>query len=115
LADRLTVGRIGMSFLIEIGASAHSPEKSAQIANAVATAYIDDQKEVKHEVNQAASGWLQDRLQQLSEQSAAAEQAVVEFKRTNNIVSAAGKRIDEQNLEDLNKRLVGARTHTSDT
>jgi exopolysaccharide transport family protein len=115
LVDRLTINRIGLSFLIEINVSALSPEKSAQIANAVATAYIDDQHEAKHEANRTASTWLQERLQQLSEQSASAEQAVVEFKRKNNIVSAAGKRIDEQNLEDLNKRLVAARAHTSDT
>ena len=36
LADRLTVNRVGWSFVIEIGASSRSPEKSAQIANAVA-------------------------------------------------------------------------------
>jgi exopolysaccharide transport family protein len=115
LTNRLAINRVGLSFVVEIIASAGSPEKAAQIANALATAYIDDQQEAKHEANRAASTWLQDRLQQLSEQSAAAEQAVVEFKQKNNIVAAAGKRLDEQNLEDLNTRLVAARTHTSDT
>jgi exopolysaccharide transport family protein len=115
LTKRLTINRVGLSFLIEISIRSRSPEKSAQIANAVATAYIDDQQKAKHEANRTASEWLQERLQHLSEQSAAAEQAVVEFKQQNNIVSAAGKRMDEQNLEDLNKRLVAARTHTSDS
>jgi len=114
LTNRLTVNRVGFSFLIEIGASSQNPEKSAQIANAVATAYIEDQQEAKRGVNQAASAWLQERLQQLGEQSTAAERAVVAFKQQNNIVSADGKRLDEQNLADLNTRLVAARTHTSD-
>jgi exopolysaccharide transport family protein len=114
LTDRLTINRVGVSFLIEINVSSRSPEKSAQIANTVATTYIDDQQEVKHEANQIASKWLQERMQQLGEQNAAAERAVLEFKRNNNIVSADGKRLDEQKLEDLNKRLVAARAQTSD-
>ena len=114
LADRLTINRVGFSFLVEIGASSRSGEKSAQIANAVATAYIDDQQEAKRDANRIASVWLQERLQQLAEQNTAAERAVVAFKQQNNIVSADGKRLDEQNLADLNTRLVAARTHTSD-
>jgi exopolysaccharide transport family protein len=114
LTDRLTVNRVGWSFLIEIGASSHSPEKAAQIANAVATAYIDDQQETKRDANRTASTWLQERMQQLAEQNTAAEQAVVAFKKQNNIVSADGKRLDEQNLTDFNTRLVAAGTHTSD-
>jgi exopolysaccharide transport family protein len=114
LTDRLTVKRVGLSFLLEIAVSSKSPEKAAQIANAVAAAYIEDQQEVKHQANRTASTWLQERLQELSRQSAAADQALVEFKQQNNIVSVAGKRLDEQNLADLNARLVNARTHTSD-
>ena len=50
----------------------------------------------------------------MAEQTAAADQAVVAFKQQNNIVSAGGKRLDEQNLADLNTRLVAARTQSSD-
>ena len=101
-------------FCIEIGASSRSPEKSAQIANAVAEAYIDDQQEAKREANRTTSAWLQERLQQLAEQSTAADRAVVAFKQQNNILSAGGKRLDEQNVADLNTRLVAARTQSSD-
>jgi polysaccharide biosynthesis transport protein len=113
LTDRLTINRVGWSLLIEIGASSRSAEKSVQIANAVAEAYINDQQEAKHDANQTASTWLQERLRQLAEQSAAAERAVVAFKQKNNIVTADGKRIDEQNLNDLNTRLVAARNESS--
>ena len=113
MTDRLTVKRVGLSFLLEIGVSSRSPEKSAQIANAVAAAYIEDQQEVKHQANRTASKWLQERLQELSGQSAAADQAVVEFKQQNNIVSAAGKRMDEQNFGRSERRgsLTLARIH----
>jgi succinoglycan biosynthesis transport protein ExoP len=114
LADRLSINRVGWSFLIEIGASSRSPEKAAQIANAVAKAYINDQQEVKQQANEATSTWLQERLRQLREQTTAAERAVVAFKQQNGIVSADGKRIDEQNLGDLNQRLVTAHNQSSD-
>jgi exopolysaccharide transport family protein len=111
LTDRLTINRVGWSYLIEIGASSQSAEKSAQIANAVGTAYIEDQQESKREAYRSASSWLQERLQQVAEQNTAAERAVLAFKQQNNIVSVAGRRLDEQHLTDLNARLVAARTH----
>ena len=114
LTDRLTINRVGWSRVIEIGARSRSAEKSAQIANAVATAYIDDQQEAKLQANRAASTWLQERLRQLQEQAAAAERAKVVFKQQNNIVSVDGKRIDEQNLANLNERAVAARNHSSE-
>ena len=114
LTDRLTINRVGWSCVIEIGARSRSAEKSAQIANAVATAYIGDQQEAKLQANRAASTWLQERLRQLQEQAAAAERAKVVFKQQNNIVSVDGKRIDEQNLANLNDRVVAARNHSSE-
>ena len=100
--------------MIAIGFSSRVPEKSAQIANAVANAYIADQLASKYSANRTASAWLQERLQQLGEQGAAAEQAVIAFRQQNNIVATAGKRMDEQNLADLNTRLVAARAQTAD-
>jgi succinoglycan biosynthesis transport protein ExoP len=114
LTDRLTINRVGWSRVIEIGARSRSAEKAAQIANAVATAYIDDQQEVKVQANRAASTWLQERLRQLQEQAAEAERAKVAFKQQNNILSADGKRIDEQNVTNLNERVIAARNRSSE-
>ena len=113
LTDRLTINRVGWSRVIEISARSGSAEKSAQIANAVATAYIDDQQEAKRQANRTASTWLQERLRQLQEQAAAAERAKVAFKQQNNIVSVNGKRIDELTLANLNERAVAARNQSS--
>jgi polysaccharide biosynthesis transport protein len=115
LTDRLTINRIGWSRVIEIGARSRSAEKAAQIANAVATAYIDDQQEAKVQANRAASTWLQERLRQLQEQVAVAERAKLAFKQQNNILSVDGKRIDEQNVANLNERVVAARNRSSET
>src|SRR5215470_12094587 len=54
-ADHLTVTRVGVSFVIEIGFSSRSAERAAQIANAVANAYIVDQLDAKYEANRIAT------------------------------------------------------------
>ena len=42
-ARRLDVKRVGLSYIIEVGFSASDPKRAAQIANAVADAYMADQ------------------------------------------------------------------------
>ena len=113
-ADRLTASRVGISHVVEIGFSSSNPEKAARIANTVANVYILEQLEVNRRANRTAGTWLQERLQELSMQSAKADLAVLSFKQQNNIVAADGKRVDEQQVTDLNARLVAARAQTSD-
>ncbi len=112
--DRLSAIRIGYSNVIEISFNSSRPERAAEIANAVANAYITDQLNAKFDANRSATTWLQDRLRELGQQALTAERAVNVFKSQNNIVSSGGKPIDEQQVTDLNGRLVAARAQTSD-
>jgi len=112
---RLSVSRVGISWVLEITFSSNKPDRAAQIANAVANAYVVDQLEAKYQANRAASEWLRARLQQLGAESSAAQHAVEAFKEQNNIITADGKPVDEQKVVDLNGRLVAARTQTSDS
>jgi exopolysaccharide transport family protein len=114
LLDRLTAYRIGFSNVIEVSYNSRNPGRAAEIANAVANAYINDQMNAKFEATRAATGWLQERLHNLNEQALTAERAVSAYKSQNNIISAGGKPIDEQQVNDLNARLVIVRTQTSD-
>ena len=114
LRGRLQVSRVGVAYVIEISFSSRNAEKAAQIANAVANAYIEDQVDSKRQANRIANSWLHERMQQLAEQSAAAEREVLAFKERNAIVSANGKLMDDQRVADLNSRLVAARAQTSD-
>ena len=111
--DRLSAIRIGFSNVIEISYNSSDPERAAQIANAVADAYIADQLNAKFEANRVATTWLQNRVRELGEQASAAERAVNSFTLQNNIVAADGKLIDDQQVAELNSRLVAARTETS--
>ncbi|MGJ5206494.1 polysaccharide biosynthesis tyrosine autokinase [Bradyrhizobium sp. HKCCYLR20261] len=113
-ANRLTVRRVGLTYIIEIGFRSLSPDRAAQIANAVADAYVVDQLDAKYKATKRATSWLQDRIKELREQASAAERTVVNFKAQNNIVESGGRLMNEQQLAELNSQLVVAKTQVSE-
>jgi polysaccharide biosynthesis transport protein len=114
LSSRLDIKRIGLSYVIEISFRSLDAGRAAQIANAVAEAYVVDQLEAKYDATRRASVWLQDRIKELRQQASGAESAVVDYKTKNNIVDAGGKLMNEQQIGELNTQLVTARAHTSE-
>jgi polysaccharide biosynthesis transport protein len=112
-AKQLIVFRVGITYVIEIEFRSTDPNRAAQVANAVVNTFILDQLEAKYQTIQKATGWLQDRLNELRAQASAAERAVVEYKTKNSIVdSGSGHLINEQQLSDLNAALGKARADT---
>jgi exopolysaccharide transport family protein len=112
--SRLSAERAGISNVIDVSYNSSNPVRAADIANAIARAYIADQLNAKFEANRSATNWLQERLRDIGDQALAAERAVGAYKSQNNIVSSEGKPIDEQQVSDLNARLVAARAQTSE-
>src|SRR6202011_406490 len=66
---QLSVKRVGLTYAIELEYQSLSPERAAQIANAVADGYVVDALEAKYQTTRRAAIWLQDRLKELREQS----------------------------------------------
>jgi polysaccharide biosynthesis transport protein len=112
--SHLEASRVGMSYVLDISYTSNDADRAAQIANAVADAYIVDQLDAKFQANRRASNWLQDRVTGLRDQATAADNAVVTFKQKNNIVAAGGKLMNEQQVTELNSQLVLARAQTSE-
>ncbi|MGY4296424.1 uncharacterized protein involved in exopolysaccharide biosynthesis [Bradyrhizobium sp. i1.4.4] len=115
--SQLTIKRIGLSYVIEISFKSLSRDRAAEIANAVAEAYIVDQLEAKDQATRRASAWLQDRIGELRNQATLAERAVVDFKAKNNIVNtggSGGRLVTEQQVSELNSQVVVARAQTSE-
>ncbi len=111
----LDVRRLGQSYLMKIDFSSHNREHAAKVAGAMIDAYIFDQLNSKYQANRRAGDWLQERLQALREQAAAAERAVLEFKAKNNIVSAGGGTLmNEKQLTEMSSQVAAARAHTAD-
>src|SRR5262249_40564629 len=116
LQGQLTARRAGQTYVINVGFVSLDPTRAAQVANAVADAYIVDQLEAKYETTRRAAAWLQDRLQELRRQVSTAERAVVDYKTHNNSVDSGGggRLMSEQQLAELNTALVNARAQTTE-
>jgi len=112
--SQLKIKRVGLTYIIDIDYDSLSPERAAQIANAIADAYVVDALEAKYQSTKRAAVWLQDRLKELRAQATAADRAEVDFKAKNNIVDTGGRLLNEQQLAELNSALVLAQAQTAE-
>jgi succinoglycan biosynthesis transport protein ExoP len=115
--SQLSVKRDGLSYIIDIFYKSLNADRAAEIANAVADAYIVDQLEAKDQATRRASNWLESRIDELRKQASQAERAVVEFKASNNIVNTGGtggRLITEQQVSELNSQVVVARAQMAE-
>jgi succinoglycan biosynthesis transport protein ExoP len=117
LVSRLTVNRVGLTYIIELMYRSLDPDRAAQIANAVADAYITDQLNARYEAARRAAIWLQDRINELHDQVAAAETAVVDYQKKNNLVNTGGpnsRLMGQQRVTELNSQIVNLRAATAE-
>jgi succinoglycan biosynthesis transport protein ExoP len=112
--SQLDVRRIGTSYIVRVDFRSRNQEQAVKIVNTMIDAYILDQLNAKYQANRRTGDWLQERLQTLREQAAAAERAVIEFKAKNNIVAATGILMNEKLLNEMSGRLATARANTTD-
>jgi polysaccharide biosynthesis transport protein len=109
-----TVERQGL-YLIGISFESANAERSAQIANAIAQAYIGEQLNTKYEITREASKWLEGRIKELRDQVSTTEKAVIDYKSEHKIVDAGnGRLMTEQRLTDLTSQLAIAHAKTSE-
>ncbi len=109
----LTVERVGVAYVIEIEFEASHPDLAADVANAVAEAYINQQRTSAYEAGRRTSDWLEARIPELRAKSETAQRAVVEYKTEHNIVeTGSGQLVDDQRVADLLAKLNAAHDET---
>jgi polysaccharide biosynthesis transport protein len=106
--------RVGLTYVIEVGFQSRSSDGAAKIANAVVDAYIRDQLDAKLQATGRTTAWLRDQIADLKEKSSQAERAVEDFKEKNNMISADGRLVNEQQVSDLSGQLTQAKRRTAD-
>lgn len=75
LQAKLKIDRIGRSYVAEIDATSIDRDKAANIANAIADGYIEEQLDARQASQLRANKWMEDRLAVLRDQAAHAEAA----------------------------------------
>ncbi|MGZ2791200.1 hypothetical protein AAER04_00705, partial [Pseudomonas aeruginosa] len=78
------------TFLVDINVSSIEPRKAAAIANAIAERYFEEQVRAKYEATKIAASWLNSQIEGLKSRVVASEQAVEDFRASNNLSVSQG-------------------------
>ncbi|MDB5448773.1 MAG: lipopolysaccharide biosynthesis protein [Phenylobacterium sp.] len=105
LESHLKVSRVGTSYIIRLEITSHDPEKAARIANAFAGSYLRSQLAVKFDTSRQANSWLYSRIGEIRQRVVAAETALQNYKIQNNLMSAAGATLAEQEISALDQQV----------
>ncbi|SEI13177.1 polysaccharide biosynthesis tyrosine autokinase [Tardiphaga sp. OK245] len=114
LQRRMKVTRQGTTFLVDIAVSSESPQKAATIANAVADAYFEEQVRAKFDATRIAAKWLGGQIDALKNRVVTSEQAVADYRSANNLAVSQGVTVNDQQITDLNSKLIAARVQTAE-
>ncbi len=110
LADRVTVRRPERTFVLDIAVRARTADKAAQLANAVAQAYFDEQSDAHTQMARRANKSLTDRLDELRGRVRNSEERADVFRRDHGLVGTRTQLVSEQQLTDANTQLAQARS-----
>jgi polysaccharide biosynthesis transport protein len=115
LRGALDISRNGTAQVLIISITWDDPVRAAQLANAVADAYVVDQLDARLESAKRASGWLSDRIAELRQQLRNSEEAVAKFRKEHGLTrSGPTVALNDQQLADLNGKLIAARTDAAE-
>jgi uncharacterized protein involved in exopolysaccharide biosynthesis len=105
LATRIQVRRPERTFVIDLSVSDRDADKAAELANAVAKAYIQVSQSLQADAFRQAEASLKGRIETLRKQVVEAEKKVEDFKTANDLGG-----VTEQQLRDMNAQITVART-----
>ena len=101
LQKRLSVKRLGLTYLVEVSFTSRDPLKAARIADAYANHYLTQQLQTKYDTLKTANDWLSTRLAELSEEVQRKERGVEEYRAKEGLMAADGVRLTEQTAQAL--------------
>lgn len=110
LKEHLKVARVGQSLILTITAQHTDAHKAADVANAVADAYLQQVNSARADASRRAGAAFQVQASELRDRVLKAELAVEKFRSDNGLVST-GERglVVDQQLAAINDQLVSAR------
>jgi len=114
LAKATKVSRAENTYVIEIAVTTKVPAKSARLANAIAAAYTEDQRDATANATRTVSNSIEDRLAELQKKLRDDERKVEDYKTANNLSSPDGKPLLDNRLSDLSTRLAAAVGRTAE-
>jgi capsular exopolysaccharide synthesis family protein len=108
------VRRVGVTYLVEISAYAPDPRIAARIANALAQQYIDLDTAKKRSRNTQSARYVQSQAAALRKQAVADDAALQGYMIRNNLMSAEGATMAEQEVSELNRQIAAAQAQVAE-
>ncbi len=108
LRKKIAVKRADKTLVLDVIVTTRGAEKSAMVANAIADAYLVDQAEARSRSAREASTAITARLAEQRRRVEEAENAVERYRVDNNLVSASGRPITDQQLGEISTQYAAA-------
>lgn len=112
--ERLVIRRVGLTYVMGVSFTSPDPAKAARITNAFAQNYLLEQLQAKFEATRQANAWLNTRLDDLRGEVIQAEAAVEQYRNANNLLSASGATLTEQEISTYNTQLATVRAQQAE-
>lgn len=109
LERRIAAQRADRTYLLELRATAQDPLLAQAIANGVAEAYLAEQTDAARSATRRTNEALTARLNELRESVRVADEKVQAFRAEHGLAGRDGSVVTEQQLLELNQRLIQAR------
>jgi len=105
----LSIARVRESRVLNVSFESTDAPMTSQVANALATNYIEYNFHQRYDATRQASGWMEQQLDELKAKVEKSQQALVDYERQNAIVNINDKQnVLEERLADLSKQLTVA-------
>jgi polysaccharide biosynthesis transport protein len=105
----LQVDQVGASRMVEVRFESHDPELAARVVNALVQNYVKYNFQKNYDATRQASGWMEQRLDELKARVESSQQALLDYERRHAIVGVDGKQsIAGQRLAALTEELAQA-------
>ncbi|MBV8534423.1 MAG: AAA family ATPase [Alphaproteobacteria bacterium] len=109
--NHVDVSTLGRSHVISVQFDSIDPYKAAKIANALAAAYLQQQRQQKVATTNRVESYLTDRIKELRDQVETSEQAVALYRKENGLYNTGKDTgLTSQQLGELNTQLIMAQT-----
>ena len=105
---RYAIASAGRSRVINISYQSSLPEVARKLANALANAFLDDQRNEGANSREVATSWLWRELQQLDGQIRAADEKIQQFRRNKGLMRGANASITSERLTSTGQQLAAA-------
>lgn len=109
LSDRVRVSREERSYVVTASVWGRTPELAAELTNALVSAFLIELQEAESEGARNASDSLGQRLAELRDDAAAAETAVVDYRRQHNLPMSSDGQLSTQSAVQINTQVDTAR------